>query len=134
MKTVFLTIALLISSIIGFAQAAPYVHVTEEEQSLVDQLAENPTDLKSNFNLATYYYNNAVTLISAQADGSMPGVEGIDAEIIRLLNAALNPALNAYEMDNKNEKVLEMLSGIYFGIGEMDAKEKIDKKLAKLRK
>lgn len=134
MKVLVISFSILIFAFSGYSQSTPYVHITEEEQNLVDDQIEKPSDYKTNYNLAAYYYTGAVALLSAKADGSLPGVEGIDNELVRLFNAALNPALNAYAADKKNEIVLSMLSGIYFGIGEMDAKEKIDKELKKLSK
>ena len=134
MKTVLIFLSISFLALTGYTQVETFVHVSEEEEKLVDLLAEKPREFKTNYYLAAYYYNNAVSLLADQTAGAIPGVEGVDNEIDRLFNAALNPALNAYETDKNNELVLEMLSGIYFGIGEMDAKEKIDKKLNKLRK
>jgi hypothetical protein len=134
MKVLVISFSILIFAFSGYSQSTPYVHITEEEQNLVDDQIEKPSDYKTNYNLAVHYYTGAVALLSAKADGSLPGVEGIDNELVRLFNAALNPALSAYAADKKNEIVLSMLSGIYFGIGEMDAKEKIDKELKKLSK
>ncbi len=133
MKTVLMFLSISFLALTGLTQVETFVYISEEEEKLVNLLSEKPGEFKPNYNLAKYYYNSAVSLLADQTAGAIPGVEGVDNEIVRLFNAALNRTLSAYESDKKNELVLQMLSEIYFGIGEVDAKVKIDKKLNKLR-
>ena len=135
MKSSLLTFIAVFATVIAFAQSSSSTATSNQEETRLIQLqTENPADLKANYNLAAYYYNLSVELLQGQASGALAGVEGIDSELAKNFNLALPPALAAYKIDNQNLEVLKMLSGIYFGINDMDSKSKIDKEIKKLSK
>jgi hypothetical protein len=135
MKSSLLTFIAVFATVITFAQSSSSTATSNQEETRLIQLqTENPADLKANYNLAAYYYNLSVELLQGQASGTLAGVEGIVSELAKNFNLALPPALAAYKIDNQNLEVLKMLSGIYFGINDMDSKSKIDKEIKKLSK
>lgn len=129
MRTFIILFLSVFMSSIGLAQS---IVQTQEETRLITIQTEKPESLTANYNLATYYYNNAVEMLNAQASGALEGVDGIDNEIRRLFGSALPYAQKAEEIEPNNKEVLTMLSGIYFGLDKMELKKKVDQKLKEL--
>jgi len=88
------------------------------ESELIQQLKANPDDFTLNYNLATYYYNEAINSIES-LDYNASNLEVEQEKIQALFSKALQPALLAHRKNQEHKDVLTMLSGIYFGLNDM---------------
>lgn len=117
-----ITIAAIQSSIAqNDAQQFNYASIAGNQQvesELIHQLKANPDDFKLNYNLATYYYNEAINSIES-LDYNASNLETEQEKIQALFTKALQPALLAHRKNQEHKDVLTMLSGIYFGLNDM---------------
>ena len=90
----------------------------QEESALLEQLEVSPDAFAPNFNLAIYYYNQAVNSIE-NLDYNDSDLASKQESIEGLFRKALQPALLAFRKDQKQQDVINMLSGIYFGLGDI---------------
>lgn len=104
--------------------------MTEEEQ-LKAAVAENPDNASANYNLAIYYYNQGVQLITemtseeqAEADSlTFDKMMSTQERVEGLFRKALPYAQAAHRIDSANAQAITMLSGIHFGLNDMEKSE-----------
>jgi hypothetical protein len=116
-----------------------------EPGSNVDELSEKITGLYSevlildsnnvsaNYNLAIHYYNQGVYIID-NMDYELPFEElfAIQEKVMELFQKALPYMLKAYKLDPTRKATLQGLSGIYFGLNDIDKSEFFQGELEKL--
>ncbi len=90
-------------------------------------------DIGANYNLAIHYYNQGVNIID-NMDYELPFDElfKIQEKVMELFTKALPFMLKAYELDPTRKATLQGLSGIYFGLSDIEKSEYYQKELEKL--
>ncbi|GAB5538675.1 MAG: hypothetical protein Salg2KO_07780 [Salibacteraceae bacterium] len=136
MHNIIATIALTFLSISFMAQDAvkEYKQIDQSEKTLEElqkELAKNPESEEANYNMAIYYYNQGVALIenmdySADKDVLIKKQE----EVMQLFETAMPYAEMAHEMNPREMKTINMLSGLCFGLNDMEKKDYYEAKLA----
>ncbi|GAB5539144.1 MAG: hypothetical protein Salg2KO_12470 [Salibacteraceae bacterium] len=119
----------IILSSLGYGQDTNGVKskpaVTDIENLI--RLAEGaPEDHMTNYNLATHYYNQGISLIDNMQSGKAKSPDeliAIQQEVEATFNKALPYALKAYEISPNHVGTLTMLSGIYFGLNDIPKSE-----------
>jgi len=100
-----------------------------------EQEAAARGEADAQFNLGIIYYNQAVDIINAQIYNiDFTTLAQIQDECIDLFKKALPFAQKAYELDPTNKNVLEMLSGIHFGLNDLDKSNQFKAELENLKK
>ena len=109
-----------------FVQNKNLVHYFNlADQTYKQVLAIDSNDVKTNFNIATLYYNQAVNLIQ-QVDYNLDlvALSDIQDNQIALFKASLPYMLKAYKLNSKNPETLKGLAGIYFSLGDKGTSDK----------
>lgn len=90
-------------------------------------------NISANYNLGIHYYNQGVNIID-NMDYELPFEElfAIQEKVMELFQKALPYMLKAYELDPKRKATLQGLSGIYFGLNDIEKSEYYQKELEKL--
>lgn len=108
----------------ALAQNEPVQHnyssredVQLSESELIANLKKTPEAFEPNYNLALYYYNQAVNEIES-LNYEDPNIQAQQQKTEELFRKALDPALMAFRRNQTHQDVLRMLSGIYFGLGD----------------
>lgn len=95
--------------------------VDGDEASLIQMVKDNPNSEVANHFLATYYYNQGVALIeNMDYSADKDELIAIQDQVMALFKQAVPYAEKAYEINPKAIKTLTMLSGIYFGMNDME--------------
>lgn len=91
-------------------------------------------NVSANYNLAIHYYNQGVNIID-NMDYELPFEElfAIQEKVMELFQKALPYMLKAYKLDPKRETTLQGLSGIYFGLNDIEKSEYYQQELEKLK-
>lgn len=105
----------------------PAVTMTEEEE-LIEAAKASPDELKAQYNLAVYYYNQALEGIENLSfvdsnDASQEAFEKAYAQqeaVQVLFNQALPHAKKCYKLDSTHTNTIVMLGGIYFGLNDLE--------------
>ncbi len=96
----------------------------------LDVLSIDSSNVSANYNLAIHYYNQGVQMI-----------EGMDQEddfeklfetqelVLELFRKALPYMLKAYELEPNRKATLQGLTGIYYGLSNIEKTEEFKKKL-----
>lgn len=110
----------------------------EELSSNIVQLYEevlvlDSNNISANYNLGIHYYNQGVNIID-NMDYELPFEElfAIQEKVMELFSKALPYMLKAYELDSTRKATLQGLSGIYFGLNDIEKSEYYQKELEKL--
>jgi tetratricopeptide (TPR) repeat protein len=110
-------------------------HLHNAEKSYLQILTINANNTTANYSLGIIYYNQAVDIINKQNYNiDFTTLAQIQDECVDLFKKALPFALKAYELEPKNKNVLEMLSGIYFGLNDLDKSNQFKTELENLKK
>ena len=110
-------------------------HLRNAEKSYLQILDINPNNTTANYSVGIIYYNQAVDIINKQNYNiDFTTLAQIQDECVDLFKKALPFALKAYELEPKNKNVLEMLSGIYFGLNDLDKSNQFKTELENLKK
>ena len=110
-------------------------HLHNAENTYIEILKIDQNNITSNYSLGIIYYNQAVDIINSQNYNiDFTTLAQIQEECIVLFKKALPFALKAYELDPKNKNVLEMLSGIHFGLNDLDKSNQYKTELEALKK
>jgi tetratricopeptide (TPR) repeat protein len=110
-------------------------HLQNAEKSYFQILGINANNITANYSLGIIYYNQAVDIINAQNYNiDFTTLAQIQDECIDLFKKALPFAQKAYELDPTNKNVLEMLSGIHFGLNDLDKSNQFKAELENLKK
>jgi hypothetical protein len=110
-------------------------HLQNAEKSYFQILDINANNITANYSLGIIYYNQAVDIINAQNYNiDFTTLAQIQDECIDLFKKALPFAQKAYELDPTNKNVLEMLSGIHFGLNDLDKSNQFKAELENLKK
>lgn len=96
-------------------------------------LALDSNNVSANYNLAIHYYNQGVNIID-NMNYELPFEElfMIQEKVMSLFQKALPYMLKAYELDPTRKATLQGLSGIYFGLNDLEKSEYYQKELEKL--
>lgn len=99
----------------------------------VDVINLDSNNIGANYNLAIHYYNQGVNIID-NMDYELPFDElfRIQEKVMELFSKALPYMLKAYELDPTRKAILQGLSGIYFGLNDIEKSEYYQKELEKL--
>jgi len=90
-------------------------------------------NISANYNLAIHYYNQGVNIIeNMDYEQDFETLFAIQAQVMDLFSAALPYMLKAYELNPLRKETLVGLSGIYFGLNNIEESEKYQAELKKL--
>lgn len=110
----------------------------EEISSKIIDLYKGVLDIDSNnisanYNLAIHYYNQGVNLIeNMDYDVDFELIFEIQAQVMDLFGAALPYMHKAYKLNPYRKETLVGLSGIYFGLNDIEKSEYYQEELKKL--
>lgn len=91
-------------------------------------------ELSANYNLGILFYNKAVDIINgSDYDIDLVALSDIQDTSIVLLKYSLPYMETAYRLQPENENTLLGLSGIYFGLNELEESDKIRNELKLLK-
>lgn len=96
-------------------------------------IALDSNNVSANYNLAIHYYNQGVNMID-NMDYELPFEElfAVQERVMELFTKALPYMLKAYELDPTRKATLQGLSGIYFGLNDIEKSEYYQKLLDEL--
>ena len=96
-------------------------------------IAIDSNNVSANYNLAIHYYNQGVNMID-NMDYELPFEELflIQERVMELFTMALPYMLKAYKLDPSRKATLQGLSGIYFGLNDIEQSEYYQQKLDEL--
>lgn len=96
-------------------------------------LALDSNNVSANYNLGIHYYNQGVHIID-NMDYELPfeRLFLIQEQVMELFQKALPYMLKAYELDPTRKATLQGLSGIYFGLNDLEKSEYYQNELKKL--
>lgn len=90
-------------------------------------------NISANYNLAIHFYNQGVNIIeNMDYEQDFETLFAIQAQVMDLFGAALPYMLKAYELNPLRKETLVGLSGIYFGLNNIEESEKYQAELKKL--
>ena len=94
----------------------------------------DPLELSANYNIGILFYNKAVDIINgSDYDIDLVALSDIQDTSIVLFNHSLPFMETAYKLQPENENTLTGLSGIYFGLNELEKSNKIKEELEILK-
>lgn len=138
MHTIIISIALsLLCSLNIMAQKVyEYDDVKEQTESLEElkkAVEDNPSSASAKYNLALHFYNKGVTYLETMGDDKT-FEENYEIQEMVMLNfaKALPYATEAHLLDESEIQTVRMLSGIHFGLNNMEMHEQFEKLLAEL--
>ena len=95
----------------------------------------DPLELSANYNIGILYYNKAVDIINgSDYDIDLVALDDIQDTSIVLFKNSLPYMETAYKLQPENENTLIGLSGIYFGLNELEKSNKIKEELNSIKK
>ncbi len=96
-------------------------------------IAIDSNNVSANYNLGIHFYNQGVNMID-NMDYELPFEELflVQERVMALFTMALPYMLKAYELDPTRIAALQGLSGIYFGLNDIEQSEYYQKKLDEL--
>tara|TARA_B110000046_G_C12987368_1_gene396262 strand:- start:266 stop:1198 length:933 start_codon:yes stop_codon:yes gene_type:complete len=96
-------------------------------------IALDSNNVSANYNLGIHYYNQGVNMID-NLDYELPFEElfAVQEKVMELFTMALPYMLKAYELDPTRKATLQGLSGIYFGLNDIEQSEYYQLELDKL--
>ena len=96
-------------------------------------IQKDSNNISANYNLAIHYYNQGVNMID-NMDYELPFEElfMVQERVMELFSKALPYMLKAYELDPTRKATLQGLSGIYFGLNDIEKSEYYQQELEKL--
>ena len=96
-------------------------------------LVLDPENISANYNLAIHHYNQGVNIIeNMDYEQDFETLFEIQAQVMDLFGAALPYMLKAYKLNPLRKETLVGLSGIYFGLNNIEESEKYQAELKKL--
>lgn len=105
--------------------------VIEVYEQVLDLDSNN---ISANYNLAIHYYNQGVNIIeNMDYDTDFETLFAIQAQVMELFGKALPYMEKAYKLNPKRKETLVGLSGIYFGLNDIETSEKFQEELKKLQ-
>lgn len=119
-------LAILLSLTINAQEPATYNYsqletLDKDETTLIQSVKDNPDSEVANYFLAIHYYNQGVALIeNMNFDADREELISIQDNVKALFEKTVPYAEKAYSINPKAIKTLTMLSGIYFGMNEME--------------
>ena len=130
-KRLILSLFIAFASVQLFAQETHRYHtisgVNSNENDLINAAESNPDDFKANYNLVVYYFNKGVTIIeNMDYNQSHDALYAQQEKVTELFKKALPYALKAHKMENDEATILRVLSGIYFGLGDIEKSKVYD--------
>lgn len=91
-------------------------------------------NISANYNLAIHYYNQGVNIIeNMDYDTDFETLFAIQAQVMELFGAALPYMTKAYKLNPKRKETLVGLSGIYFGLNDIEKSEYYQDELKRLQ-
>lgn len=97
-------------------------------------LSIDDDNLSANYNLGIHYYNKAVNIINkTDYDIDLVSFNDILDTCVVLFKESLPYMETAYKMQPQNENTLIGLSGIYFGLNEVEKSNKMKEELKTIR-
>ena len=104
-----------------------------ELAELLKTLKENPDEEAANYMVAIYHYNQGVALLE-NMDYEAEREELFEAQeqVMLLFAKALPYADKAHQLNPSEKKTIQMLSGIYFGMNDMEKRNAYEKLLIEL--
>ncbi|GAB4385051.1 MAG: hypothetical protein Kow0075_16900 [Salibacteraceae bacterium] len=96
-------------------------------------LALDSNNVSANYNLAIHYYNQGVHIID-NMDIELPFEElfAIQDKVTELFQKALPYMLKAYKLSPERKSILQGLSGIYYGLNDIEKSEYYQKLLEEI--
>ncbi|MBT3648635.1 MAG: hypothetical protein HN542_10385 [Flavobacteriales bacterium] len=90
-------------------------------------------NVQANYNLAIHYYNQGVSIIeNMDYELDFEELFAIQATVMELFGSALPNMLKAYKLNPYRKETLVGLSGIYFGLNDIESSEHYQEELKKL--
>lgn len=97
-------------------------------------LSLDPNNVSANYSLGILYYNEAVYLIKEmEYDVDLTILGDIQDNSVQLFKQSLPFALKAHELQPDREETIIALSGIYFGLNEMEKHKAFEEMLKKIK-
>lgn len=138
MHTIIISVAftLLLSLSLNAQNASHDFNPVEATDNTLAELQksvkDNPEDILANNEIATYYYNKGVALISSMDyDGDQDKLADTQSKIELLFAKALPFADKVHSIDPHETNTIKILSGIYFGLNDMEKHDFYEKLLEK---
>jgi len=104
--------------------------VVETYQKVLDIDSNN---ISANYNMAIHYYNQGVNIIeNMDYEQDFETLFMIQAQVMELFDAALPYMKKAYKLNPYREETLVGLSGIYYGLNDIETSEMYQEELKKL--
>jgi hypothetical protein len=106
-------------------------------QKVIDTYQEvlnlDSNNISANYNLAIHYYNQGVNIIERlDYEQDFETLFTIQAQVMDLFGAALPYMKKAYKLNPYRKETLVGLSGIYYGLNDIETSEKYQEELKKL--
>ena len=106
----------------------------KEETEVINAAEDAPTSVEPNYEAARYYYNNGVDHIESVPDGQeFVEIDSIQKVVMDCFKKALPYAERAHLMDPSNEKILQLLAGVHYGLNDLERSEFYQKQIELLR-
>ncbi|MEQ9186786.1 MAG: hypothetical protein RLP15_03565 [Cryomorphaceae bacterium] len=105
-------------------------HVVEVYKKVLNLDSNN---ISGNYNMAIHYYNQGVNIIeNMDYEQDFETLFMIQAQVMDLFGAALPYMKKAYKLNPYRKETLVGLSGIYYGLNDIETSEKYQAELKKL--
>ncbi|MEX2596228.1 MAG: hypothetical protein WEC59_04795 [Salibacteraceae bacterium] len=97
-------------------------------------LVLDSNNISANYNLAIHYYNQGVNIIeNMDYDTDFETLFAVQAQVMELFGQALPYMKKAYKLNPQRKETLVGLSGIYFGLNDIETSEYYQEELKKLQ-
>lgn len=120
-----------------FDNPRPNDNVEELGENVVAVYAKvlnlDSNNISANYNMAIHYYNQGVNIIeNMDYEQDFETLFMIQAQVMDLFGAALPYMKKAYKLNPYRKETLIGLSGIYYGLNDIETSEKYQEELKKL--
>lgn len=96
-------------------------------------LAIDSNNISANYNLGIHYYNQGVNIIeNIDYNDDFEKIMQLQIDVVELFNSALPYMLRAHLLDPSRKDSIRGLSGIYYGLNNLEKSEEYQKKLEEL--
>ncbi|MDP4663376.1 MAG: hypothetical protein NWS74_06910 [Salibacteraceae bacterium] len=96
-------------------------------------LGIDSNNISANYNLGIHYYNQGVNIIeNIDYNDDFEKIMQLQIDVVELFNSALPYMLRAHLLDPSRKDSIRGLSGIYYGLNNLEKSEEYQKKLEEL--
>lgn len=108
--------------------------ISDKIVSLYKQVLEiDSNNISANYNLGIHFYNQGVNIIeNIDYNDDFEKIMQLQVDVVELFNSALPYMLRAHLLDPSRKDSIRGLSGIYYGLNNLEKSEEYQKKLEEL--